>query len=432
MPRFSIVITTTRPDVVEGAVRSALAQDFKDLEVIVSDNSDAGCSELLDMTDRRLRYVRPTRYLPLVDHWNFAFSHATGEWQTLLCDDFAVPPSLLAIVDEEIRLNQDIDTVRWGSAVYVDGDWWLEDQRHRLTIPSFTGQRVKLDAKRVIAEMFESGTGLGSSVKHKVPIIPNAVYSRRIIERIRQQFGGNLFEPICPMTSAALAALALSDYTLQVDLPLTVKGSHKHSAAGHFADPATYRRMLLGTSFRHIPLKTTMLFPCTAAETVLHTQSLLPDLLGAYRLNWNLFFVNCYAAIRELEEQGLKMHDVHELFRKAVHLFPFSLRARVWGAILNRRAWDAIRSPNVRSSVMLRPLRRIRRAARQCATVLRSSMSRKERASSSQLLDTRQVGLNSITDCANYLERLLSNQRGIHRRLADDVHESYSAPSRHV
>ena len=30
------------------------------------------------------------KYLRIVDHWNFAFSKASGEWQILLCDDDAL------------------------------------------------------------------------------------------------------------------------------------------------------------------------------------------------------------------------------------------------------------------------------------------------------------------------------------------------------
>ncbi len=415
MVRFSIVITATRPDVVASAVRSALAQDFNDVEIIVSDNSDAGCRELIDFTDGRLRCVRPPRYLPLVDHWNFAFSHAVGEWQMLLCDDFAILPSLLTILDEEIKRNRDVDTLIWGSATYVDEDWWIADQRGYLTIPSFTGRRVKLDSRSVIAEMFKSGTGLAGPVKQTVPIMANAMYSRRIIARIRQRLGGSLFEPICPMTSAALIALALSNYTLRIDLPLVVKGSHRNSAAGNFADPTTYHRMLAGMNFRHIPLKTAVLFPCTAAETVLHMQSILPDLIGAYRLNWANFFANCYAAIRELEGRGLVVDDVRKLFRMALRLSPFFLRIRVWGAILSHHA---------RSLVLLQPLRRFRRTVKREAEALSGVMNFGQRASAPQRLDVRRIGLNNITDCVSYVECLLSDQREMDCPLGGDTLKS--------
>ena len=141
MPRFSIVITTTRPRLVGYALRSALAQEFEDFEVIVSDNSDAGCREVIEaFADSRVRYVRPPEYLTVVPHWNFAFSHAAGEWQLLLCDDDAIAPNLLSVVDQAVRTHPEADTVRWLHGSFADETGPYADSRGAFTVPSFTGR----------------------------------------------------------------------------------------------------------------------------------------------------------------------------------------------------------------------------------------------------------------------------------------------------
>src|SRR3990172_6897765 len=130
MALFSIVITTTRPELVCFAVRSVLSQDFKDFEVVVSDNSDGGCRDVIEgFADSRVKYIRPPKYMRLVEHWNFAFSHASCDWQMHLCDDHAFVPSLLSILVKEIERYPDVDTFVWPPAFYVDGAWWIENER---------------------------------------------------------------------------------------------------------------------------------------------------------------------------------------------------------------------------------------------------------------------------------------------------------------
>jgi len=91
MPRVSIVIPTrNRAHFLKVAIESALGQTWRDLEILVSDNY-CGKEDTRDVylafKDPRLRYVRTAGLLAMPDSWEFALSHATGEYVTILSDD---------------------------------------------------------------------------------------------------------------------------------------------------------------------------------------------------------------------------------------------------------------------------------------------------------------------------------------------------------
>lgn len=397
MSTFSIVITTTRPRLLSMAVHSALAQDYEDFELVISDNSDEGCRGLVErFGDSRIKYVRPAEYMNVVSHWNFAFSYATGDWQTLLCDDHVFVPRLLSTLRRKIDNYPGVDTFFWKVSTFFDGEWHVEKERFRFLLPEFTGQTKVLDTKQMIEEAFASGTGLAGQVKAKVPLIPRAIYSREIIEKIRGRFGGSLFEPICPMTSAALAALALSPETIQIDLPMNVQGTPNDSAAAHVADSSTYIRMNQSSRFRHSPLKSMRVFPAIAAETTLHVRELMPDRFGHLDLNWINFFATCWKAIDELEELGADVTSERILYEEALSGFPPVVKCQV----------EKFLACPAQPSMLSRGIGFARNIAQRLLRVVWKG------SEFSRALDTRKYGLNDILDCATFLDRRIAPHAG--------------------
>lgn len=88
----SIMIPTfNRANLVDGAIESALAQDYGNLEVLVSDNgSTDNTAEVVGSfaSDTRLRYVRYPENIGSAANFNNALmQHARGEYVLMLCDD---------------------------------------------------------------------------------------------------------------------------------------------------------------------------------------------------------------------------------------------------------------------------------------------------------------------------------------------------------
>jgi glycosyltransferase involved in cell wall biosynthesis len=102
MPRVTVVIPTfNRLAMLLEAVRSALAQGYGSMEVLVSDNaSEDGTREAMAAfaADPRFRYIRNPTNLGMVGNWRSAvFEHARGEFFVLLSDDdLLLDPGYLA------------------------------------------------------------------------------------------------------------------------------------------------------------------------------------------------------------------------------------------------------------------------------------------------------------------------------------------------
>jgi glycosyltransferase involved in cell wall biosynthesis len=100
VPRVSVVIPTrNRAQVVSRAVRSALAQTFTDLEVIVViDGPDATTAEFLQqVNDPRLRVVELEESVGGSEARNTGAREARGEWIALLDDDDEWMPEKLVL-----------------------------------------------------------------------------------------------------------------------------------------------------------------------------------------------------------------------------------------------------------------------------------------------------------------------------------------------
>ena len=87
-----------RKDLIEEAVRSALAQDVEGLEVFVVDNcSQDGTWEVLQqIMDPRVKILRNERNLGLFGNFNRCGLLATGDYALFLCSDDRLTPGFLS------------------------------------------------------------------------------------------------------------------------------------------------------------------------------------------------------------------------------------------------------------------------------------------------------------------------------------------------
>lgn len=126
-PLVSIVIATyrSRHDHLSAAIGSALAQTWREIEVIVSDDSpDDGLRHVVAaFGDARLRYRRNTPALGVArNHWS-AFGHARGEYIAVLNHDDWLAPAFVERLAEVLG--------RQPEAALAFCDHWLIDARGR-------------------------------------------------------------------------------------------------------------------------------------------------------------------------------------------------------------------------------------------------------------------------------------------------------------
>lgn len=122
--RVSIVIPTfNRADFLVDAITSALAQDYKDIEVIVSDNASKDHTEAVGKyfsRDPRVKYFRNSENIGLVKNWHRgAIECATGEWFLILSDDDVLTnPHFISQAVKLIESSKNLVIVYANSYIY--------------------------------------------------------------------------------------------------------------------------------------------------------------------------------------------------------------------------------------------------------------------------------------------------------------------------
>lgn len=122
--RVSIVIPTfNRAVYLEGAISSALEQDYGDLEIIIADNASTDNTEAVAKIycrDPRVKYFRNSENIGMVRNWRKSvFELTTGDWFLILSDDDILTNSkFVSQAVELIRSSREITVVYSSSYVY--------------------------------------------------------------------------------------------------------------------------------------------------------------------------------------------------------------------------------------------------------------------------------------------------------------------------
>lgn len=82
-------------------VESVLVQDYESVEVIIScDHCTDGSAEFVrSLHDPKVRLIEPSVRLSMSEHWDWALSHASGEWQIFVGQDDALQSYFFMLAD---------------------------------------------------------------------------------------------------------------------------------------------------------------------------------------------------------------------------------------------------------------------------------------------------------------------------------------------
>lgn len=117
---------------------SVIAQSLKPFQVIVSDNySTDDSSIILDSYRGHVTAVRPSRFLPVTEHFNFLLSLASSPWVTFLCADDWMKPNYIDVLARLIAKRPAACLVRGGwHCVDIDGK--ITSTRRLLSVPRYS------------------------------------------------------------------------------------------------------------------------------------------------------------------------------------------------------------------------------------------------------------------------------------------------------
>lgn len=223
--KLSIIIPTRdRPDTLLHSVRTALAQESDDIEILVSDNfSSPAVKEVFDsFNDKRLRYVRTPERIGMSDHYEFAVANSSGEWVTIIGDDDGLVPGAADKFFKLHRKHPDIKAIVFYNSFF---SW-----------PTKEGDTS--DAKLVIA------TGKGYEVRYALDCLKRTMHgeilsiptiytggfmSRDIIEDIKKVSPeGKFFQSMIPDVYSGMAFCSVIDKFIFSRECVSIAGSSKH------------------------------------------------------------------------------------------------------------------------------------------------------------------------------------------------------------
>lgn len=138
--------TYMRPQQLERAVRSALAQDHGRIEVLVSDNAspDPAVERLgsrFARADARVRFVRQPENLGSVRNFQWLLEAASGDYFMWLSDDDWIDPNYVTRCLQELRQHSGVVLVGGLARYYQGGKFTVSERPYDLR-SSRPGERV--------------------------------------------------------------------------------------------------------------------------------------------------------------------------------------------------------------------------------------------------------------------------------------------------
>ena len=342
MLSFSIVIPTrNRAHLLQYALQSALDQKYDDLEIIVSDNysTDNTAEVVRQHKDSRLKYVRTNEALSMPDSWEFALSHANGDYVTFLCDDDAINPRLIETIAKIIK-EQQSDVVCWGYQGYIHPTWYQPEFRNILYIKKFSKRVIKMDSRLSLISLCSA---LSQKQCDMGPRMLNSACSRSVIELVKEKIG-RFFLPPNPDCSTYVAVLAVTEQYTFIDDSLLLGGTGRESIGSSSSRSGTGAASNYVKEFKdqkiinHAPLKS-LTVANSIAETILNVKHAMPNDLNDIDINWQNYFVICHEQLLMWRRNGTDISSNLREFWDVLSKMPLSfqtvVRLRILKSILS-------------------------------------------------------------------------------------------------
>ena len=224
-PKITVVIPTReRCDVLDKTLRTVIAQDYGNLEIIVSDNFSEDETEdvVRSAGDSRVKYINTGKRLSMSHNWEFALSHIDdADWITILGDDDGFLPSALNKIAEIIQ-STDVLAVRTKPCSYQ----WPSLTKTRsgvLIVPLGSGHELRQTS--VWLDKVLSGDAAYS----QLPILYTGGFiSMSVLKKIKSKAGA-AYNSCIPDVYSAVAISSVIDRYIFSHEPLTINGASRYS-----------------------------------------------------------------------------------------------------------------------------------------------------------------------------------------------------------
>jgi glycosyltransferase involved in cell wall biosynthesis len=312
VPLFSVVIPTyNRAELVQGAVRSVLAQTFEDFEVLVSDNCSVDDTRAVveSFDDPRVRYVRTPSHGVIGQSWEFARSHARGTLVMMLSDDDALVRNALERFAEAHR-QHDADFLFCNLAEYRDRSF-LGPQQNTVTCRSFSGSTRVVPTDEFLRPLL--------AFRPQFDMHPSAfMFASSLADRVVQRCG-RFFQTNGVEYFAWPLAAVFSKHIAYIEAPLVILGRTAKSWGSTLvlSNPGKEKIQKMIDDVAHdrdwIPL-TNFTLCNLMAEGLLLGKRLFPEELSSYPFDEQHYLRKTMNELRRRKAMGVEVsREIEEL-----------------------------------------------------------------------------------------------------------------------
>ncbi len=226
--KFTVIIPTReRAEVLAKAMETVLAQDYDNLEIVVSDNfsSDRTRELVHSFADPRIRYYNTGSRVSMSANWEFALGKVREGWVTILGDDDGLMPGCISEA-AEIVAGGEVDALMSNCCFY---HWpsYTGKSHGALSIPLMEGCETR-DAKLWVIKLLR-----GRATYARLPMIYTGGFvHRRAIDRVMDR-SGRFFNAAAPDVYSAIAVSSVIDRYAYSYKPLVVTGVSKFSSGSN-------------------------------------------------------------------------------------------------------------------------------------------------------------------------------------------------------
>ena len=237
--KFSVVIPTReRSDTLAATLKTCVGQNYKNLEIIVSDNysQDNTRGVVESFSDNRIRYTNTLKRVGMSQNWEHAFSLVTGDFVMFLGDDDGLLPGAISRI-AEILTRVEWNVFAWKPATYYWGQSAIAANRFKLVIPWGKTEPVERAGLKILRDVLKRRQPY---FELPMPYIRSFVRTQ-ILHKLKARAGRLFCSRIPDVFLGVAVANQAGDYGFSFE-PYSIGGVSQHSTGASSLDPAATRK----------------------------------------------------------------------------------------------------------------------------------------------------------------------------------------------
>lgn len=332
--RFSIVLPVRGSvETFKHTLQTCLNQRFQDYEIVVSDNSPEGCSEIADLVkslnNSKIKYYKTPRFLMLAKSFEFAYLKASGEFLFSLGADDAILPWGLEILDKLLKSFPEEEVFCWDRGFYVWPNFTNKHQLGQFMIPrnyrkdEFNAEKwSSIDSLNRLLEFPDS-------IYAEPLLYINSGFHRSYLKTLLDSTGG-LWVGESQDVYMGIAALCIKQSIIHLNYPITIAGMSSSSigvanSSGNLGSKENFLDASFDSCIRYPFIEKENYavaigneFSCVLRSLLLaKMKGILPDEI---KDKLTMFYLTQQTALREAKQSIFYEHNILDLKYVSKHL----------------------------------------------------------------------------------------------------------------